>query len=203
MVTGAAGRAGSLEGTPPRHFLVSAIILVNRRERHAVVTGNRNVTGSRNAFTLIELLIVVTIVAVLAAVVIPQFSSSTEDASESLLQHNLRTMRAMIGVYEADHAGRYPSLARFADQMILASNTTGGTTGETPYGPYIRDEIPENPFNHSNKVAAVAAAGKRPTVVVAGGAGWQYDESNGAIWPNNREYYDLAIVAQEAEAIGP
>ena len=168
-----------------------------------MATGNSSVTGSRSAFTLIELLIVVTIVAVLAAVIIPQFSSSTEDAAESLLQHNLRTMRAMIGVYEADHAGRYPSLARFADQMTSASNAVGGTTGETPYGPYVRDEIPENPFNHSNKVAAVAAAGKRPKGVVAGGAGWQYDESNGALWPNNREYYDLEIAAQEAEVVEP
>ncbi|NQU20146.1 MAG: type II secretion system protein [Candidatus Nealsonbacteria bacterium] len=146
-------------------------------------------TRNRNAFTLIELLIVVTIIAVLTAVIIPQFSTSTEDASESSLQHNLRSLRALVGVYEADHAGRYPSVAKFAEQMTAPTNATGGTTGETRYGPYLHDEIPENPFNHSNTIAAVATAGQRPVGTVPGGAGWQYDESNGTVWPNNREYY--------------
>ena len=50
----------------------------------------------RSAFTLIEVLIVVVIMAVLAATIIPQFSASTEDAKTSQLSFNVHTMRSQI-----------------------------------------------------------------------------------------------------------
>ncbi len=51
--------------------------------------------GRRNAFTLIEVLIVVIIMAVLAATIIPQFSSSTTDAKISSLKFNLAALRLL------------------------------------------------------------------------------------------------------------
>ena len=144
----------------------------------------------RQAFTLIEVLIVVIIMAVLAATIIPQFSTSTEDAKTGQLEFNLHTMRAQIEMYKMHHSGDYPSFASFATQMTEATNIDGGTTGDTPYGPYIADEIPTNPHNSSNAIVAVATAGTKPAAIVAGGAGWQYDESNGSIWANNPEAYE-------------
>ncbi len=146
-------------------------------------------SDKRKGFTLIEVLIVVVIMAVLAATIIPQFSSSTEEAKESSLSHNLHTMRGLIEMYKQEH-GLYPSLANFATQMTSATNSNGGTTGETPYGPYIGEAVPTNYLNDSNAVVGVATAGTKPTAVVAGGAGWQYDESNGGIWANNSEFYE-------------
>jgi len=143
----------------------------------------------RNAFTLIEVLIVVIIMAVLAATIIPQFASSTTDAQNSSLNFNVHTMRSQIELYKAQHLGNYPTLAKFVDQMTKPTNASGGATGDTPYGPYVIDEIPKNPFNNDNTLVAVAAAGEKPTAIVAGGAGWQYDETTGAIWPNNTEAY--------------
>jgi len=49
--------------------------------------------------------------------------------------------------------------------------------------------MPANPFNNSSAVAAVATPGKPPTAVVSGGAGWQYDQTTGGIYPNNPECY--------------
>ena len=145
-------------------------------------------THRRNAFTLIEVLIVVIIMAVLAATIIPQFSSSTKDAKESSLQFSTHTMRSQIEMYKVHHLGKYPELAKFEDQLTKASNVDGGTAAPTPYGPYV-DEIPTNPFNHSNALVAVAVAGTDPAAVVAGGAGWQYDETTGGFFPNNSEAY--------------
>ncbi len=145
---------------------------------------------NRTAFTLIEVLIVVIIMAVLAATIIPQFSSSTEDAKGSALDFNLHTIRSQIEMYKVHHLGRVPSLADFAQQMTEQTNVQGGFTGDTPYGPYIQGQIPPNPFNGSNELVAVATAGTVPTAVVSGGAGWQYDETTGGFYPNNPEWYE-------------
>jgi len=143
----------------------------------------------RDAFTLIEVLIVVIIMAVLAATVIPQFTNSTRDAKLNQMEFNLRTMRSQTEMYKFQHNGVYPETANFTAQMTAASNISGGTSGDTPYGPYL-EEVPYNPFNESNEIVEVAAQGTVPTAVVAGGAGWQYDPSTGGVYPNNAEYYE-------------
>lgn len=144
----------------------------------------------RNAFTLIEVLIVVIIMAVLAATIIPQFSSSTDDAKESSMKFNLHTLRSQIEMYKVHHSGTVPALATFEDQLTKPTSITGATTGsDLDYGPYIQGEVPANPFNNSSDLVAIATAGTEPTAVVAGGAGWQYDASNGNFYPNNAEYY--------------
>ncbi len=147
-------------------------------------------SNRRNAFTLIEVLIVVIIMAVLAATIIPQFSSSTNDAKESLLKFNLHTIRSQIELYKIHHAGKVPELAKFEDQMTKPTAINGNTTGaDLDYGPYFQGEVPANPFNSGSDIVAVAIAGTEPTGVVVGGAGWQYDETTGRFFPNNAEYY--------------
>jgi len=146
----------------------------------------------RHAFTLIEVLIVVVIMAILAAVIIPQFASSTSDAKRSALEFNMHTLRSQIELYRIQH-GQYPQLTNEdLPQLYNATNASGeiGTPGPAyPYGPYLANQLPVNPYNNSNKVAPVNTPGVKPTAVVSGGAGWQYDQSTGAIWPNNPEYY--------------
>ena len=63
---------------------------------------------AQRGFTLVELLIVVIILAILAAIVIPQFSSSTTDANEAALDSNLNALRSAIELYKAQHNGVYP-----------------------------------------------------------------------------------------------
>jgi general secretion pathway protein G len=146
---------------------------------------------SRKAFTLIEVLIVVIIMAVLAATIVPQFSASTEDAKGSSLDFNLHTMQTQLELFKLHHLGTLPTITDFVDQMTKPTNQSGGSTGDTPYGPYIQGEIPYNPFNNSNEVVAVATEGSEPSDVVDGGAaGWQYDQSTGRIYPNNSEAYE-------------
>ena len=147
-----------------------------------------------HGFTLIEVLIVVTIIAVLAAIVIPQFSSSTTDAMQSTLQHNLHGMEAQIQLYQVNHFGRYPTIqGNDLPQLNRATNAQGeiGPSGtDYPFGPYIAGgELPQNPFDFSNKVTPVANPGKKPAAAVGSLGGWQYDEATGAIWPNHPDYY--------------
>ncbi len=62
----------------------------------------------QRAFTLAELLIVVIILAILAAIIVPQFSSATVDAQESALDANLTGLRSAIELYHAQHGVLYP-----------------------------------------------------------------------------------------------
>ncbi len=145
---------------------------------------------NKNAFTLIEVLIVVIIMAVLAATIIPQFSESTRNAKESSLKFNLHTIRSQIEMYKAHHASKVPTSATtFAAQMTGKTKIDGTLDPNGDYGPYIQGDIPENPFNSHNAIVAVATDGTEPTAVVTGNYGWQYDKSTGDFYPNNTEWY--------------
>lgn len=137
----------------------------------------------RKAFTLIEVLIVVVIMAVLAATIIPQFSSSTQDAKDSSLKYNVHTMRSQIELYKVHHLGNYPTIT--ANDLPQLTNPTdaNGTIGAAgpafPFGPYVDTALPNNPMNDLNTVVAgTGAAGD-------GTSGWQYDATTGGIWPNH------------------
>ncbi|MGD0897672.1 MAG: prepilin-type N-terminal cleavage/methylation domain-containing protein [Thermoguttaceae bacterium] len=145
----------------------------------------------RSGFTLIEVLIVVVVMAILAGAIIPQLTSSTNDARKSSVKFNLQAMRTQIQVYSTQHNNSFPAFATFLNQMTLPSDINGNTTGTNlPYGPYIQGgALPINPYNNSGAVVAVATPGTVPTTIVAGGAGWQYDQSNGGFYANNAEAY--------------
>lgn len=154
----------------------------------------------RRGFTLIEVLIVVVIMAVLAATIIPQFSSSTQDAKESTLKFNMHTLRSQIELYKLHHQGEYPDqigneATGYLPQLTHATDASGtiGDPGTSyPYGPYLDNDIPPNPFDGKNTVTQVDLKGEKPTKVAGAGGGWQYDPNTGAIWPNNPEYYETA-----------
>ena len=137
-------------------------------------------------FTLIEVLIVVVIMAVLAAVIIPQFSSSTQDAKESQLSFNAHTLRSQIELYKVHHLGSYPAITANDLPQLTSETDAQGTVNPGasdpvtyPYGPYVDSELPKNPFSELNTVAAgTGAAGD-------GSSGWQYNASTGRIWPNH------------------
>jgi general secretion pathway protein G len=120
----------------------------------------------RSAFTLVELLIVVIILGILAAVVIPQFTDASDDARLSSLTTNLQTIRGQIELFKIQH-GAYPTNANFATDM---------TTEASGYGPYMQS-IPNNPFNNKNDVGKKDAA--------AGATGWKYDEATGKFQAND------------------
>jgi general secretion pathway protein G len=74
------------------------------------------------AFSLVELLIVIIIIAVLAAVAIPRFANSTTRSKESALRANLKLFRNAVELFKAD-TGAYP--AALAD-LVAASAPANG-----------------------------------------------------------------------------
>ena len=146
------------------------------------------VVRRNNAFTLIEVLIVVVIMAVLAATVIPQFSSSTTDAKESSQKFNMHTLRSQIEMYKIHH-GEYPKITdKSLPQLLGKTDASGAIDASGAFGPYLDGDIPANPFDNVNSVYAAESAS--PTGPTTDKEGWQYHKDSGGIWPNNSEYWD-------------
>ena len=108
----------------------------------------------RYAFTLVELLIVVIILGILAAVVIPQFSDASTDARVSSLVTNLATIRGQLEFYKMQHNGNYPTdNTTFAAQMTQGTKIDG--TAGTDFGPYLQ-RVPNNPFTNTATVVGAS-----------------------------------------------
>jgi general secretion pathway protein G len=117
---------------------------------------------TEKGFTLVEILIVVVILGILAAIVIPQFTSASTEAKESALQSDLQAMRSQIELYKIHHNDLLPgeegtgpldpalvasTSATFEAALISKTNLLGqvGTTAAHRFGPYMR-RVPDNPF---------------------------------------------------------
>jgi type II secretion system protein G len=146
----------------------------------------------RLGFTLIEVLIVVVVMAILAAVVLPRFSDSANDAKKALLRQHLHTVRSQIELYKLQHNGAVPSAFGSLQQLTKATNAAGGVspTGEVTatytLGPYLK-KLPQQPFSGLATVTTVGAT-TNPTFTAAPGAGWIYQAGTGKFWVNHQDY---------------
>ncbi len=142
----------------------------------------------RNGFTLVEILIVVVILGILAAIVIPQFSDASEEAKLSSLVSDLQSIRSQIQLYKVQHSHgdglNIPGSVTGVDfeaamtTYTIADGTSATTQAPDPnggvYGPYLQ-KIPINPFNDSAVVAEDGTIGNGGTA-----SGWEFNKATGA-----------------------
>lgn len=145
-------------------------------------------------FTLVEILIVVVILGILAAIVIPQFTSASESAKASSLVTQLQTLRSQLELYQLQHNGDYPSddsdefWAQLTEKTNIDGATEGGDVGTydtdlATYGPYVQKEI-VNPFTDTSAITAVATADLVDGDLASGAdadTGWVYNQETGRI----------------------
>jgi general secretion pathway protein G len=84
----------------------------------------RRVNRKPRGFTLIEILIVVVILGILAAIVVPQFTNASQEATASSIRSQLQTLRGQIELYRVRNAGTLPT--GFDDLMAPPA-------GQAPY----------------------------------------------------------------------
>lgn len=123
------------------------------------------------AFTFVEVMVVVIIIGVLAAIVIPQFGGVTEDAKASACEGGLAGVRSSIAGYRAkailSGTPAYPTLVQL---------TTAGVV--------VEGELPKNPFNGLKTVQQVSAnAANGRSVSNTSTYGWNYYVDNSATPP--------------------
>jgi len=82
--------------------------------------------GVRKAFTLIEILIVVVILGILAGIVVPQFTTATNDARGGNISAQLSSIQNMIELYAARNNGAYPDLSDNWDDLTIGDASTTG-----------------------------------------------------------------------------
>ena len=69
-------------------------------------------------FTLVEILIVVVILGILAAIVVPQFTSASQSAVKGAIQSQLQTISSQVELYRVKETGRVPRLHHGRQQRL-------------------------------------------------------------------------------------
>jgi len=152
----------------------------------------------KGGFTLVEILIVVIILGILAAIVIPQFTSASQDARKNSLTSQLQTLRSQVELYKLQHLDQLPAGLNGSPGAVAAttawaelvnkSDATGatGTTTAFPFGPYLQ-AAPSNPLNSQTGMFIVTA-----DVTLGGNSGattadgFIINKANGKIWGTSK-----------------
>jgi general secretion pathway protein G len=141
--------------------------------------------GTRKAFSLIELVIVIIIMGVISAIAIPRMVRGAEGADVTGLQADLAVLRGAIEMYKYEHSA-FPTVLNFEAQLADETDAAGGPG--TDYGPYVV-KIPTLKTGVKKGETGVAAAGDPPAFIDSP-AGWLYNETTGEIWANDANHLD-------------
>jgi general secretion pathway protein G len=152
---------------------------------------------------------VIIILGILAALAIPQFSTTTEEAKEATLKTSLANWRRVIQRYYHEHDSTYPGAVLGDGSGTPTANPAQSETvnrrqlkkytkktGEVsdtldrvnyPYGPYF-EKLPENPMNGMRLVKVVGTGAPIEADAIDGTTGWVYNKVTGEIRGNTTGY---------------
>jgi general secretion pathway protein G len=129
----------------------------------------------RNGFTLVELVVVILILGVLAAIAAPKILSTSGTAGDNSMRTTLQIIRNAIDMYAAANNGTLPGAD--GTQATFVANVA----------PYIRGSFPKCPVgptaNQNNSIMFTASS--PPTGLLADNTGWKYNKTTGEFICNN------------------
>lgn len=140
-------------------------------------------TRHSRAFTLIEILVVVVVLGILAAIVVPKFQNATDDASINSTYYELQKTRRAIDVYMARNDNAVPTV----------------TTGLASWGPIVGSgeylkSYPVNRYVPSpNATRVYAAADASADTVYQTNYGWIFNTTTGELWAGSFDTGDSPL----------
>lgn len=131
------------------------------------------VTNNQKGFTLIELVIIIVVLGILAAVAIPRYQDITGEAREAASRAALGSLRSGITIF-------------YANQAVTTGTAIWPTLVDVEtYGSVMAQGIPENPYQLDTNAPDSICTGVTKGVLVAGGrGGWCYLAATGEVWLN-------------------
>ena len=155
-------------------------------------TRSLRTNSARKGFTLVEILIVVIILGILAAIVIPQFTNASEDARKSSLTSQLQTIRSQVELYKLQHRDELPpALAAGGTgeapwgEMVVKTDAdhTINTAGQ--FGPYLQ-AAPSDSLNGFSGVEIVSVDQTAGGAVSGTDVGFVLNTANGKVWATSK-----------------
>ena len=131
-------------------------------------------SAGKKGFTFVEIIIVVVILAVLAALVVPQLGRASADPELAALAATLQMVRTQLQYYKLQHNDSFPSLADWQQQMLSKTKPNGSSSERGTCGPYLL-QVPVNPLDGSRDISPLQD----------GSGGWTYDQSTGQFRSND------------------
>ena len=130
--------------------------------------------SSRNerGFTLIELVIIIAVLGIIAAVAIPKYVDMVSEAKESACKGALGGLRSGISIYYAKTA------------LESGTATWPAIDSMRTVGVVMAQSIPPNPYQSDSNAPDSIVTGVTKGTTVGTRGGWAYNPSTGEIWPN-------------------